>query len=330
MDLFGDEDIIYDDEPPEDDFGGAVSYAAAGESLSLPLLSDLCLGHEVIEKQFLDLYKKDKMPHAVVFSGAQGIGKTTFAFRLARFLLKHSKDSNSTQDALFASDDIVPDIQTMDVPKDDPVFSRIASGGHADLLHINKNESAGSAGNALKVEEVRTIEKFLRKTASEGGYRIVIIEDADMMTRSAQNAILKILEEPPEKVLMILVAHRSGMLIPTIRSRVRLFKFMPLSNEILLELLRKEEHSFTEKEQQRLLLFASGSIGKALSFCGDGGLEMLSEILTHLENTNKTQLHKFSQSLSAKGQEKSSNIDAGGRRPIDLEDAAKKDQQETH
>ena len=104
---------------------------------------------------------------------------------------------------------------------------------------------------------------------------------------------------------MILVAHRSGMLIPTIRSRVRLFKFMPLSNEILLELLRKEEHSFTEKEQQRLLLFASGSIGKALSFCGDGGLEMLSEILTHLENTNKTQLHKFSQSLSAKGQEKS-------------------------
>lgn len=302
MDLFGDEDVIYDDDPQDDDIGYSALAPDMPESgLHAPNLMDFCLGHETIENRFLEVFKKDKVPHAVVFSGAKGIGKTTFAFRLARFLLKNSKADNSNQDALFGAEEIEPDVESLDISRDDPVFSRIASGGHADLLHIKREEK----NNALRVDEVRGIEKFLRKTSSEGGYRIVIIEDADTMNRNAQNAILKILEEPPKKVLLMLIAHRAGMLIPTIRSRVRFFEFKPLSDAHLLDLLHREGLSFSVKEQQRLLTYASGSIGKALDFANEGGVEMLSEILTHMTSKDQAALHKFSQTISGKGSEKS-------------------------
>ncbi|MDH5723048.1 MAG: DNA polymerase III subunit delta' [Alphaproteobacteria bacterium] len=301
MNLFGDEDLIFDDDPQEDDVGYSPVPEDSVSELCEPALMDFCLGHEQIENQFLDLYKKDKMPHAVVFSGAQGIGKTTFAFRLARFLLKSSKDTQSNQEALFGIEESAPDVKSLDIARDDPVFSRVASGGHADLMHLKRDEGS----NALRVDEVRGIERFLRKTSSEGGYRIVIIEDADTMNRNAQNAILKILEEPPKMVLLILIAHRSGMLIPTIRSRTRFFEFRSLSEGIILDALRREGKILSEKESQRLLTYASGSIGKALNFTNEGGLDMLSEILNHIEKNNQTALHKFSQSISGKGQEAS-------------------------
>ncbi len=299
MDLFGDEEIVIEEE---------VALESVDEGLVEPKSMAYCLGHEVQEKLFLELFEQCTMPHAMIFSGGQGIGKSTMAFRLARFLLKHGKiDQN--QDSLFTGDEVKQDIVSLDVDKHDPVFSRIVSGGHADLLYIARHydSTKNKLDASLKVEALRKIEPFLRKTSSEGGWRIVIIDDADTMNRNAQNAILKILEEPPSNVLIILISHRSGMLIPTIRSRARLIQFSPLSHDVMDELLNKQGHSLSFSELETLAALSEGSIGAALRFADGGGLETLSTIMDHLNdatNWNWAKIHGLSASLAPHAQDK--------------------------
>ncbi len=309
MSLFGDDDIIYDDDAPSgDDWFPDEEAIVLSEGLADPRHSTLFLAHEDKERQFLDLYEKDSLPHAMIFSGLQGIGKTTMAFRLARFLLKHgAKDKD--QGGLFGGEELAQEFSSLDVEADEPVFARVASGGHADLLHIARyfDEAKGKLDKSLKVEALRKIEPFLRKTSSEGGWRIVIIEDADTMNRSAQNAILKILEEPPANVLIMLIAHRPGMLIPTIRSRARVIPFSPLSPEIMKDLLSRQGISLSVNDMAALADLSEGSIGQALKYAEEGGLEMLTKVLDYLDdapNWNWENIHKLSGSLSTTAQDK--------------------------
>lgn len=306
MSLFGDEDIVYDDER-EDDYDSSQSVVES-QKLQEPKAMTFCLGHEEQENLFIDLFQKNSLPHAMIFSGNQGIGKTTMAFRLARFLLKNGKVEDN-QDSLFGGEDIQPDISSLDVAADDPVFARIVSGGHADLLHIHRafDTAKGKQDATLKVDALRKIEPFLRKTASEGGWRIVLVEDADTMNRSAQNAILKILEEPPANVLIMLVAHRPGMLIPTIRSRARVINFDPLSQDNMKDLLSRQGHYLSIEDMTTLSSLSEGSIGQALRYVEEGGLQTLSQILEYLEtapNWNWARLHELSSSLSSPAQDK--------------------------
>ncbi|MGH1403286.1 MAG: DNA polymerase III subunit delta' [Alphaproteobacteria bacterium] len=304
MSLFGDDDVIYDDGFDEADENGASVPA-----LSAPQSMPFCLGHGGQERFFLDLFAKDALPHAMIFSGLEGIGKTTMAFRLARFLLRHGKVDDA-QDALFGDTALPKDsFVSLSVGEDDPVFSRIASGGHADLLHIARAYDAtkNKYDAMLKVEALRKIEPFLRKTSSEGGWRIVIVEDADRMNRNAQNAILKILEEPPSNVLIILIAHRIGALIPTILSRSRVVDFSSLSKEDIKDLLARQGQILPAQEMDTLYDLSGGSVGQALSYVEGGGLEMLSTILDHLNDMPSwkwARIHELSSTLSNTSQDK--------------------------
>ena len=216
FDDFVDEDSFFEEE--------GANASAPTSSLAPPRENGEVLGHDIIEQSLLSLYNNDKLPHALIFAGPMGVGKTTMAFRVARFLLKHgSADSN--QDSLFGDAPAPP--TNMHVPADDPVSHKVASGGHPDLRTIERpmDERKGTRKNSVDVETARTIAPFLRMSASEGGWRIVIVDEADTMNYFAQNAILKILEEPPPKALLILICNRLGAMIPTIRSRCRTFNF---------------------------------------------------------------------------------------------------------
>ncbi len=279
MDLFG-EDIIEEDDDGED-FSAAAPIIREG--LQPPRLMYECLGHEAVEKEFLSLLQNGKCPHAVIFSGLQGIGKATFAFRLARFALKHGK-ADTAQGGMF---DDAPAVypETMDIDPNDPVCRLVASGAHPDLLVLERGiDEKGKDKQALDVAQLRKVAPFLRMTASEGGWRVVIVDDADTMNRNAQNALLKILEEPPENVLLILVAHRSGALIPTIRSRCRVINFKPLETQVIQTLMNKQGHSLSMSEYETLVRLSAGSIGKALQLMGEGGLEVLSRIIGVFED----------------------------------------------
>ena len=152
------------------------------------------------------------MPHAVLMTGPRGIGKATLAYRFARFVLTHGATGRTA-----------PDCRRMTSlaghPADCGVFRRVASGGHADLLAVERayDPRRRRLRSEIVVDDTREIAAFLRLTAAEGGWRVVIVDGADEMNRNAANALLKILEEPPRHALLLLVAHSPGRLLPTIR-----------------------------------------------------------------------------------------------------------------
>ncbi|MBI1301209.1 MAG: DNA polymerase III subunit delta' [Alphaproteobacteria bacterium] len=305
MSLFGDE---ITDDPIEEDFAPVVD---AGDKLALPQQTEHCFGHDTQEKLFLELFEQDKMPHAMIFSGPKGIGKSTMAFRLARFLLKYGVDTAEV--GLFGGDDIKREFDSLHVPSYDPVFSRVTSGGHADFLYLERfyDSSKGKRDANLKVEALRKIEPFLRKTSSAGGWRVVIIDDADTMNRNAQNALLKILEEPPSKVLIILVAHRPGMLIPTIHSRARKIIFDRLPRNILTDLLTGQGLNLSMDEWETLYALSEGSVGQALRYAEEGGIETFQKITEHLQgwpNISWPKIHVLANSLGAAAQDREYRI----------------------
>lgn len=298
MDLFG--DTIPEDDIEEE---SELSSSPVPEELALsPRTMTFCKGHDDIEKNLLDLYLLNRLPHGFVFAGPKGIGKSTLAFRFARFLLKQGI-RNTDQGGLFGD---TPDPRSFDVRSDDPVFRRIASGAHGDLFTVERqmDDAKGRRKNAVDIDEIRKVAPFLRMTSSEGGWRVVIIDDADTMTRGAQNALLKILEEPPKNSILILIAHRAGALIPTIRSRTRFINFQPLQNDSIKNLLEKLNHDLTTSEMRMLGTLASGSPGMAIQYAEEGALKTWDFLLQAFEgypDWKWLEIHKLSEKLSGPG-----------------------------
>jgi DNA polymerase-3 subunit delta' len=280
MNLFGD-DIV------EDDFeGDVITYNDApttkADTLQPPQLSNICVGHEDQEKEFLSLWNAHRMPHSVILNGLKGIGKATFAYRLARFILKESGGGDAG--GLFG-DEAAP--ETLAIPSDHPVFSRVASGGHSDIMVITRpfDEKKGQFKNEIPVDDIRKVAPFLRKTSGDGGWRVVIVDDANTMNRNGQNALLKILEEPPQNALLILVTHGAGGLLPTIRSRCRFISFSPLGESDLHALLNKSSDTLLSHDDVALLSrIAEGSAGQAIELYQNGGLDHVRKILDALND----------------------------------------------
>lgn len=301
-DLLGfDDDVGMADE----DFGASYDEP---EGLLTPNESDFCIGHKAVEKKLLDFINSGAMPHAIIFSGLEGIGKATMAFRFARYMLKHGV-ADANQDSLFG--DTPADAETLAIDPNDPVFLKVASGGHPDFKFIERpfDERKGKYKGNIDVETARKVAPFLRMTASDGGWRVVIIDDADTMNRNAQNAILKILEEPPSNALLILVAHRPGALIPTIRSRCRVVAFDALNDDALDQLMQKAYgNELSAQDKEILKALAVGSIGQCHNLLANDGLQTIKEILALLTDWPKVQwsaVHHLSDQIGRAGQEAS-------------------------
>lgn len=271
-----------EDETDFDDIGGEVDKAApnAPEEI-LPANNPDLFGHESVEKSLLADFNSDRMPHAIILAGAQGIGKMTLAYRLTRFLL--SQGGEEAGAGLFG--DAAP-IESLYIAPEHPVFRRVASGGHADLLTIARefDEKKGRLQNEIAVETVRRITPFLRKTAAEGGWRVVIIDSAEYLNRNSQNALLKILEEPPKKTVLILTTSQPGGFLPTIRSRCRLIPVNSLSEKTMATLLDKMAPGLDANQKLALSRLSEGSIGKALQLHQDGGLDLYRAMLGSIES----------------------------------------------
>ena len=139
------------------------------------------------------------MHHAWLIGGPKGIGKATLAFRFARYILASSEREAS---------------EGLGIDPEHRVARQVAGGAHPNLLVLRRpyDETAKRFRTEVTVGEVRRLQRFFGSTAGEPGWRICIIDAADDLNASAENALLKMLEEPPERGLFLLVAHRPGRL----------------------------------------------------------------------------------------------------------------------
>ncbi len=295
----------FDDELLDED--DEVS-ASKGEGLQPPRLMSDCLGHEAVEKNLLELAESGRMPHALIFAGPQGIGKATMAFRLARYLLKKGREDESAGGGLFGETlpKTVP--ENFHVAPDDPVFRQVASGGHPGLITVERlyDEKNDRLKATVEVDEARRITPFMRMTASQDSWRIVIVDDADTMNRNAQNAILKILEEPPANAILILVAHRIGAMLPTIRSRCRVIDFTTPDRKNFASIVGRDHGNLPEREMNLLYDISCGSIGQAVRLCNEGALETIEKVMALLHGWPRWQwsrIHMLAETMGRKGGE---------------------------
>lgn len=244
-----------------------------------PLANPELRGHEDAEKMLLDAYTGGRMHHAWLISGPRGIGKATLAYRFARFLLSQGGDAGG---GLFG-EELAPDSLVTD--PESPVFRRIAAAAHGDMLAIERriDEKTGKRKTVIAVDDVRGVGSFLHKTASEGGWRVVVIDSADEMNVNAANAVLKVLEEPPSRALILLVSHNPGRLLPTIRSRCRRLTLRPLSDDTVAALLNQHYPQVTPADALVLARLAEGSIGRAADLADEGGLALYGEMTQLLQ-----------------------------------------------
>ncbi|MBI1239522.1 MAG: DNA polymerase III subunit delta' [Alphaproteobacteria bacterium] len=223
-------------------------------------------GHEAVVQTLTAAIRRGRLAHAILLGGPPGIGKATLAYRLARALL-----SGETRDDLS-------------VPPEHTVSRLVAARAHPDLMVLERpyDREKKKLKNDLPVEEVRRLASFFGQTAALGGARVAIIDAADDMNRAAANALLKVLEEPPARASLILVAHAPGALLATIRSRCRLFAMRPLPTKAVEALLGQLAPETDAARRRAVAALAKGSPGEALALLLGEGPVIESQIIQML------------------------------------------------
>jgi DNA polymerase-3 subunit delta' len=237
-------------------------------------------GHKTAEQQLLRAYQSGRMHHAWLFAGPRGIGKATLAYRLARFILEHPDPQE------------VQDYSTLYVPPESGVARRIISRGHPDLLVLERqfDPKRERLKSEIVIDDAREASAFFARTAGEGGWRICIVDSADDLNTASANALLKILEEPPARCLFLLISHRPGALLSTIRSRSPRIELRPLQDGETLDVIKEVSGEGSDKaELERAAALSSGSPGRALELLANKGAEIFDGFRTTISGRGSLQ-----------------------------------------
>ncbi len=259
----------------------AASSDSGAPAATASRLSLTVSGHSHAEAEFLAAWNSGRVHHAWLITGPRGIGKASLAYRIARFVLAGGQG----EPGLFGPE--MP--QTLHIAPDDQATRLIAQAAHPDLRVIERgwDEKRKKRRGEIVVEDVRDLGAFLAMTASLGGWRVVIVDAADEMNRNAANALLKNLEEPPTKTVVLMVAHAPARLLPTIRSRCRTLALKPLSAENMIGLLTDGEKAVPVEVARSLALLAEGSLGRAWELADNGGVALYEQLIALLRGLPK-------------------------------------------
>lgn len=236
-------------------------------------------GHEAAERTVLDAWNSGRFPHAWLICGPRGIGKATFAYRLARFVLETGGDGGAGGAGLFGDAPLAAD--GLSISAESKTFHLVSSGGHPDLRVLTRgmaNEAGTATQTIINVYQTRRVVDFTYQTSAISDWRVVIVDPADDFNTASANAILKALEEPPSKALFLLLSHSPGGLLPTIRSRCRKLQMAPLGDDVVAGLIQRYRSGVGEAEAAGLARLAEGSVGRALDYHAAGGLALFKEM----------------------------------------------------
>ena len=258
-----------------------------------PRQTQVLFGHAEAEAALLSAYRGGRIPHAFLIVGPKGIGKATLAYRMARFVMAHP-------------DPAAPDVgnaASLAVDDGNPVARRIAAQGQPDFLVIERVlNDKGVMHKLIRVEDVRDTVPFFGSTAREGGWRVAIVDAVDELNASGANALLKVLEEPPERALLLLVSHSASRVLPTIRSRCRIVTLRPLSeSDVAAAVAAATGVAADDPEAVEAAAASDGSVARALAMLDGDALELRQAALAMLDrlpSTDTKALHALGEAIA--------------------------------
>ncbi len=195
---------------------------------------------------------RGRLHHAWLLTGPEGVGKASFAYRVARWLL------GAVPDASYGP---------LGASPDDKVSHLVASQSHPDLMVLEREEGKKS----IPVDEARRLPDFFSTSPALSPYRVAIVDAADDLNVNAANAVLKTLEEPPPRGVLLLVSHAPGRLLPTIRSRCRRLAFNGWDDARLTAFVENRTGLFGD-DAARVVHMAKGAPGRALQLAAGDAL----------------------------------------------------------
>lgn len=212
------------------------------------------IGHADAEKAFLEAWQAGRLHHAWLLAGPQGMGKGSFAERVARFLVTHGRGGDNQA-------------ITLDDPGDTAAGRLVEAGNHPEIIRLTRQvkDKGKELARNITIDQVRGVIRRLHLSLSLGDWRVIIVDAVDDLEADGANALLKTLEEPPAQTLFLLVSHSPGRLLPTIRSRCRTLRFQPVDRDVMTSWLH-EQRSMLDMTEVRAIAGASGGVpGKALA-----------------------------------------------------------------
>src|SRR5947208_5518073 len=257
-----------------------------------PRETSILAGHREAEAALLNAYRSGRIPHAWLIGGPQGIGKATLAYRMARFVLAHRNPT--------ASD--VQHAETLSVDPSDPVARHIAAGAHGGLLTLERSlNDKGVMRTVITVDETRETISFFGSTAAIDGWRVCIVDTVDELNPNAANALLKIVEEPPQQSLFLLVSHAPARVLPTIQSRCRKLALRPLvTADVIRAVAQAANLAIDDPALAEAAEASEGSVSRALTLLGGDALKLqqrTAALLATLPRVDPRELHALGESL---------------------------------
>lgn len=234
-------------------------------------------GQTEAETDFEAARVRGRLHHAWLLTGPEGVGKATFAYRAARRLLGAPPD---------------PGHGPLGADPAHPVSRQVAARSHPDLIVLEREGPDGKPRKVIPVDDARRMAEFFSKSPASAPHRVAIIDAADDLNANAANAILKTLEEPPPRGVLLMVSHSPGRLLATIRSRCRRLAFRPLGLEAAAAFVR-ERADMDPESALRLSRLAQGAPGRALELMAAGALTLddaARELLGGLPQLDRTRL----------------------------------------
>jgi DNA polymerase III subunit delta' len=212
------------------------------------------VGQDRAVGQISDAWKRGALHHAWLLAGPKGVGKATFAREAATRVLADA--AGPPVDA--------PGLET---PEDHRIAKLVEAGSHPDLRWLDRlvNDKTNNLARNITVDQVRSLGDLFDLTPALSPWRVVVIDSIDDLEKSAANALLKMLEEPPANTIFFLVSHSPGRLLPTVRSRCRRLDFQSLDDDAMTSVLAKSLPDQKDFERARVIAVAGGSVGRAIA-----------------------------------------------------------------
>ena len=200
-----------------------------------------------------------RLHHGWLLAGPEGIGKAGFAHWAAELLLCDAAPERAGQIGSLLAAGSHPDFRVLRrLSKDD---DKDAGEGDTGAANLKRN---------ISVDQIRELQPMLANRPALSDRRVIVIDSADDLERSAANALLKSLEEPPAGTIFLLISHAPDRLLPTIRSRCRIVRFEPLSPDQMRQAIIARRPDIEPEELEALVRTGHGSPGAALAFAGLG------------------------------------------------------------